>query len=150
MKITVATLALVLIGFVGMTQTAMADAIVIKDPTIKMAKKGMSTGAFMVIENKGTQSDVLLSTHSDIAKRTEIHLTTISKDGMAKMEHQKDGVMIPAGGSFVFKHGSYHIMFMGLTKDVKHHPVTFTLKFKNAGTVMVKAKVVSPTMKHSH
>ena len=134
----------------GLSQTAIAGNIVIENPTIKMAKKGMSTGAFMVIKNTGSQSDVLLSVHSDIAKRTEVHLTSI-KDGMAKMNHQKDGVMIPAGGALVLKHGSYHIMFMGLTADVKHHPVSFTLKFKNAGAVTVKAKVMSHTMqKHKH
>ena len=138
-------------ALLGVLQTAMAGNIVIKDATIKMAKKGMSTGAFMVIENTGGKADTLLSAHSDIAVRTEIHLSHMSKDGMAKMEHQKNGVVIPAGGKLILKHGSYHIMFMKLTADVKHHPVSFQLKFKNAGTVMVDAKVTSHMKKkHSH
>ena len=156
MQIKILAMTIALFSFVGMGQMAIASDVTVGDitianPTIKKANKGMSTGAFMVIENTGKQSDVLVSVHSDIAKRTEVHLTSISKDGMAKMEHQKDGVQIPAGGSLVFKHGSYHIMFMGLTGDVKHHPVPFQLVFKNAGTVTVHAKVVSPTMKkHKH
>ena len=156
MKKSIVLLGFIFTAWLGLPQTVMASDvkvgdIVIKNPTIKMAKKGMSTGAFMVIENTGNKPDTLLSTSSDIAKRTEVHLTAISKDGMAKMEHQKNGVVIPAGGSLVLKHGSYHIMFMGLTSDLKHHPVPFQLVFKNAGTVTVHAKVVSPTMrKHKH
>ena len=144
-----------MIGIISTAQVAMASDIIIENPTIRMAKKGMSTGGFMTIKNTGSQADVLLSAQSNIAKRTEVHLSSISKDGMAKMEHQKDGIKIPAGGSLVLKHGSYHIMFMKLTQNVKHHHVSFKLVFKNAGTVMIHAKVVSHTMKkhnktHTH
>ena len=143
-------LIIIFMALLGMLQTATAGNIVIKDPTIKMAKKGMSTGAFMVIENTGGKADTLLSAHSDIAVRTEVHLSSISKDGMAKMEHQKNGVVIPAGEKLILKHGSYHIMFMKLTTDVKHHSVPFKLVFKNAGSIMVQAKVISHMMKKPH
>ena len=121
--------------------------ITVSHVKIRMAKTGMGTGAFMMIKNNANTSDVLLKASTTIAKRTEVHLTSITSDGMAKMEQQKQGVTIPANGELVLKHGSYHVMLMGLQQNVKQSPVAITLTFKNAGDITVHAQPFSPHMK---
>ena len=119
------------------SSSSFAGDMIVNDAKIKMAKSGQSTGAFMVIKNETSVDDVLLSVKSDVAKRTELHLTKISSDGMAKMVHQKGGVPISKGADLVLKHGSYHVMLMGLKQDINNDKVKLILNFKNSGEVIV-------------
>jgi len=58
--------------------------------------------------------------------------------GMQKM----DRLEIPAGGSVELKPGSYHIMLIGLTRELKAgERIDITLKFEKAGDVKVTAEV---------
>jgi copper(I)-binding protein len=51
-------------------------------------------------------------------------------------------VEIPAGGTLELKPGSYHIMLIGLSKDlVVGEKIEITLKFEKAGEVKVTAEV---------
>ena len=51
-------------------------------------------------------------------------------------------VEIPAGGSLQLKPGSYHVMLIGLVKDLKAgDTIDLTLKFERAGAITVKAQV---------
>ena len=43
------------------------------------------------------------------------------------------------------KPGSYHVMMMGLKKELKEgDKISFTLKFKNAGELKIEAPVKAP------
>ena len=74
-------------------------------------------GGFMVLKNNTENPITLVDAKSDNFKQVMLH-ETINKDGMHTMEHG-ERIKIPAKGQVVFKHGSYHIMFMGLLKTFK-------------------------------
>ncbi|MEP7134636.1 MAG: copper chaperone PCu(A)C [Chloroflexota bacterium] len=101
----------------------------------------MSTAAlFMNIQNNGAAADTLLKVNSDVADMAQVHLSEMDANGVASM-HEVEGVEIPAGGSVELKSGSYHVMLMGLTRDLKAgDTVTFTLTFKNAGAITIEAQ----------
>ena len=69
---------------------------------------------------------------------------SLMTSGVSSM-HEVDGVEIPAGGTAELKSGSYHVMLMGLKRDIKPgDKVIFTLSFKNAGTMTIEAPVKTP------
>ena len=106
---------------------------------------GMVTSAvFMKLVNKGRQADRLVSAQTDVAEKVEIHETRMENEVM-KMHHLPDGLEIPARGEVVLKPGSYHVMLIGLTSDLKvgdRFPVVLT--FEKSGTMTVEAEVRQP------
>lgn len=103
--------------------------------------KAKAGAAFMVIENTGTTPDRLVSAESPAAKRVELH-THINDNGVMKMREVEAGFEIPAGGSYMLKRGSDHVMFMGLTESWAHgDSVPVTLIFEGAGEVSVEIPV---------
>ncbi len=105
---------------------------------------GSDTALFMTIQNNTDVADKLLNVKSDAAQMVQIHLSEMDANGVSSM-HAVAGVDIPAGGTAELKPGSYHIMLMGLQRDLKEgDKVTFTLTFQNAGTVVIQAPVKTP------
>lgn len=104
-----------------------------------------STAAlFMNIQNNGTAADTLLKVESDVAGMVQIHLSEVDANGVASMS-EVAGVEIPAGGMLELKTGSYHVMLMGLNRNLKEgDKVTFTLTFENAGKLIVEAQARNP------
>jgi periplasmic copper chaperone A len=123
--------------------------------------------AYLVIQNTGSAPDFLLGGSSDVAKVVEVHETVAIPDGSAApaasgmgmaspkasdggmgtggsmMGMQKmDRLEIPAGGSVELKPGSYHLMLIDLTRELKAgEKIDLTLKFEKAGDVKVTAEV---------
>lgn len=118
--------------------------------------------AYMTITNKGSAADALLGAASDVAMTVEVHETVAMEapaatDGMGGMETPAatDGVgggmvgmrpvervEIPAGGTVELKPGGYHIMLIGLKKELEvGSTIEITLTFEKAGEIMVKAEV---------
>ncbi|MBT3305320.1 MAG: copper chaperone PCu(A)C [Alphaproteobacteria bacterium] len=114
--------------------------------------KAKSSAAFMTVKNDTGQTDRLIAAKSTIAKKTEIHLTTI-ENGVMKMG-RVEGIDVPAGGMAMLKPGGHHVMFMGLKQQLKegsHFPLT--LVFANAGEVQIDVQVLKPGSKgnaHKH
>ena len=121
--------------------------------------------AYMVIENTGTAADFLVGGSSDVAKAVEVH-ETVAMESVAPMEstgmgmespmassgmgtggsvmgmQKMDRLEIPAGGSVELKPGSYHIMLIDLTRELKAgEKIDLILKFEKAGDVKVTAEV---------
>jgi copper(I)-binding protein len=83
----------------------------------------------MVLTNFTDQDVALIGASSDVASAVEVHLSSVGADGTMQMA-QQESVAIPAGAALELKSGSYHIMFIGLTKDlVMGDEVTLTLHF---------------------
>ena len=98
--------------------TAQAELPQISDARVVQPPPGANVAAaFFTISNPGTEPLFITDAQSNIAKQVEVHLSSVVDD-IAKMEKQAS-VEVPAGESLDFKHGSYHIMFMGLNKDLK-------------------------------
>ena len=101
-----------------------------------------STGAvYLVIENAGSEGDVLLGGSTAVAGTVEIH--EIGDDeGMMQMRPLADGLEIPGGETVTFEPGGYHVMLIGLTQDlVAGESFDITLTFANAGDVELQAMI---------
>ena len=127
--------------------------IQIMDSWARNSAPGAPSAGFMLVKNTSDKDDVLLGVSGDFAKKLELHLTE-DIDGILRMVHQKEGIVIPAGGEVLFKPGGYHLMFMGLAKNFEmdeKYPVTLT--FKNAGevnVVLTVKKAAMTDMRHTH
>ncbi len=98
-------------------------------------------GGFMTITNKGAQPDRLTGGAFDIAGSVEIHEMAMT-NGVMTMRALQAGLEIKPGASVELKPGSFHIMFMGLKRQLKQgETVKGTLTFEKAGTVPVEVSV---------
>lgn len=120
---TVLAVALSLSGY-AMAQTTVEDA------WARATVPGQpATGAFMTLT--ADSDSTLLSVQSPAAKDTQIHQSTMKGDVMSMLP--VDEVILPAGEPVVFDANGYHVMLMGLVKQVKEgDAVPLTLKIKNA------------------
>jgi copper(I)-binding protein len=120
--------------------------ITIMKPWARTSAPGAPSAGFMMVKNSGETDDVLLSVSGDFAKKLEVHQTK-AVDGVMKMIHQKEGVVIPAGGEVMFKPGSYHLMFMGLNKNFEEgETYTVVLTFEHAGEMTLELPVKTMQM----
>ncbi len=110
-----------------------------------MAGEGMGmagTGAvFMRLKNEGKEADRLIGGSTDVAKVVEIHETVMEGDVM-KMQMLADGLEIPAGGEVLLQPGSYHVMLIGMERDLKAGDTfTLELQFEKSGTMALEVSV---------
>lgn len=98
--------------------------------------------AYLILENKGKQSDTLLSASTPIAGHVELH-EHIHQDGLMKMQ-QIDSVEIAPGERVEFTPGGNHIMLFELKQplaDGDKYPMTLT--FQKAGDIEVEVQVTA-------
>lgn len=104
---------------------------------------GPVSAAYMTITNGGA-ADRLLKAEGDVAASIELH-TMIEENGVMQMRPVEGGIEVPANGDLVLKPGGYHIMLIGVQRDLKMgDKVSLTLQFEKAGTVKVEAQVRMP------
>jgi copper(I)-binding protein len=108
-----------------------AKDLVIRDGWIQEGPPSQKiTAAYMVIENHGDADISLESASSQIAQVIELHKMELT-DGMMKMR-RVGSIKIPAGGIVELKPGGYHLMVIGLNKELKDGDVvSITLQFNN-------------------
>jgi len=98
-------------------------------------------GGFLTIANSGTREDRLLSGTTPVAAEVQLHTMTMD-GGIMRMRQVTDGIAIPARGSVELKPGGYHVMFMGLKRQLRQgERVPVTLRFQRAGNVTVQFAV---------
>ena len=115
----------------------------VKDGWIRPAGKGMNTAFYFKAVNNSDKADTLLSVRSSVSKMVQMH-ETFNKNGMMGMRQIK-AIPIQAKSTLEFKPGGYHVMVMNLKKDLKKGSLAkFTLHFKYAGDISVKAPVKMP------
>jgi len=100
-------------------------------------------GGFLTIANSGAREDRLLSGTTPVAAEVQLHTMTMD-GGVMRMRQVTGGIAIPAKGAVELKPGGYHIMFMGLKRQLRQgERVPVTLRFQRAGNVTVQF-VVQP------
>jgi copper(I)-binding protein len=154
---------LVLVGLLAACGGPSEPSIQIEDvwsrPTMVMAESettseggmgqelmGMAgTGAvFMLIKNEGREADRVVGGQTDVAEVVEIHETVMEGDVM-KMQMLPDGLEVPAGGEVLLKPGSYHVMLIGMKRDLKlGDTFSLDLEFEKSGTITVTPQVRQP------
>jgi copper(I)-binding protein len=139
--------------------TAGTPLIVVQDPWVRavgvMAESGqgempaagmpgdaMNSAAYMLLVNKGDVTDRLLRVESDVAQAVELHESTMEGDVMRMNPVQF--VEVPAKGQAELKPGGFHVMLIGLKRDLKPgEKITLTLIFEKSGPITVDAEVRS-------
>lgn len=103
-----------------------------------------NTAAYFTIVNHSDAPLVLTSAESDVAAKVEYH-QHIKKDGGVMAMRKVDAITVPSHGSFEFKPGGHHVMFMGLNTTLKGGDiVTLTLKDQNNQTYPVSLSAKAP------
>ncbi len=131
------------VALVLSTMPAIAGDMIIMDAYMRTSGPTAKTGAaFMQIANQSASDDVLISVASDVAKKVELHTHIDAGNGVMQMRKVEDGFAVPAQGVHMLARGGDHIMFMGLTRQIKDGDmITVTLTFEKAGEMTVEIPV---------
>lgn len=110
----------------------------ISAPWARATPKGASVGGgYFKITNTGTVPDRLVGGVSDVSQRFEIHEMSMD-NGVMRMRELAKGIEIKPGETVEFKPGGYHVMLVGLNKQlIQGQRFKATLQFEKAGKVDV-------------
>ena len=105
-----------------------------------MGMGGANSAMYMTIHNHSDQPDRLIKAESDAAEVVELH-NVAEKDGVMAM-FPVEAIDVPAQGQAELKPGSFHVMLIGLTRDLNvGDTVTVTLTFEQAEPMTIAAEV---------
>jgi copper(I)-binding protein len=137
----------VLLGGCSGSAASPSPSIAITDAWARATSAASAGAAYATVTNAGTAADALVGASSPSAASVEVHETMAvgSPDaaggGMMGMQPVAR-VEIPAGGSLRLMPGSYHLMLIGLLRDLKvGDSIDLTLTFEKAGAITVTAQV---------
>lgn len=105
---------------------------------------GMPTTAngavYATIRNVGSSDDALISATSSVADNVELH--EVKNEAGVMTMRPIDKLPVPAGGAVEMKPGGYHVMLLGLKRDLNPgDSVPVTLMFHKAGPINVNAAI---------
>ena len=120
---------------------ARAGTLEVHAPMVRMVPPSQRvSAAFMVLRNHGMSERSLVAAHSDVADALELH-NHIMEDGMMKMR-RVDTITIPGHGQVALKSSGFHIMLIGLTRDLEMgEEVPIELEFADGERLAVDAVV---------
>lgn len=127
-----------------LSTASLAEMPQISDARIVQPPPGAKVAAAYFTINNPTSKDLTITGVSagDSIETAELHKSSVVDD-VARMEKQ-ESVSIPAGESLEFKHGSYHVMLMGLNTSLDAgEELTIELD-TSAGTLSVAIPVITP------
>lgn len=117
------------------------DGVEAHDYWARTGMMGGNSAAYMMLHNHGTADDAVVGVSTDIADAAELHLSMMGDDGTMKMV-QQEKLDLPADGELELKPGSYHIMLIGLKKDLNvGDEITVTLHFQNSEDITLTIPV---------
>ena len=98
----------------------------------------------MGLINSLETADRLVAVQADVANAVEIHETQMEGDVM-RMRQVEGGIELPPRTQVELKPGGYHIMLIGLTRDLAvGDKFPITLQFASGATLEVEAEVRQP------
>jgi periplasmic copper chaperone A len=135
-------LALVAVATILVACTGSASpSVSVADAWARPAASGADTAAYLTITNPGTAEDALLSVSSPDASMAGLHKTSTDASGMTGMAPVQE-IAVPAGGTVTLAPGGFHVMLMGLGRDLTAGgTLELHLVFRNAGALTVQAAV---------
>ncbi|XOT97523.1 copper chaperone PCu(A)C, partial [Alcaligenes pakistanensis] len=115
MKRTIVSSLFSLAAMLSLPTLAQAE-VTVNDPWVRATVPGQqATGAFMVLQS--TDNAQLLGASSSLSKQVEVHEMAMENDVMRMRQVEK--IELPAGKAVELKPGGYHIMMLGLDKQVE-------------------------------
>ncbi len=121
--------------------------ISVLDPWARPSIAGApNSAAYMVLANPDLAHDALIAVASDVASMVEIHEMSMTAEGVMQMRPvEGQHLHIPEAGAVQLMPGGYHIMLMGLTRElVVGETFSLTLTFENYGEMSVDVIVRDP------
>lgn len=104
-----------------------------------------ASAAYLLIHNRGTRPDRLLSASTPAAAQTSLHSTS-TRGGVARMR-AVGPIPIPAGQRVEMKPGGLHVMLIGLRAPLRAgQKLPLTLRFERAGVVRTTVSVRSSSL----
>lgn len=125
---------------------------VVMDAWVRMPAAGQTTAAaYVTFVNPGDVDVALLGVTSSTGE-AELHETVADADGVMRMQHRRDGFVVPAGGELVMAPGGIHVMLgdvdvLGLALV---DAVELTFDFGPLGPVVAAAVVRNDTVRSGH
>lgn len=135
--------------------TGTESAVVVGDPWVRAtrgAEDTSMTGAFMTLDNPGTEPVALVAASSSVAARTELHEMAMV-DGEMLMRAVEDGIVLEPGRGKVLEPGGFHVMLMGLhDRLAPGDEVDLSLSFSDGSTqdLVVPVKAFTEEEGHYH
>jgi len=133
-----------------LANSAIADmAPHIMDPFVTATPPGAKVAAgYLKVMNMSDEPLEITGAQSTTIDRVEIHLSSIVDD-VATMK-KVDSILVPAGETLELKHGSYHIMLMELTSQLKPgDSIDLTLN-TSSGDIELQIPVIKHGMGAGH
>jgi periplasmic copper chaperone A len=136
--------ALCLLALPAQAADVMVGHLKISVPWARATPKGAGVGGgYMTITNMGSEPDRLIGGSTAISSRFEVHEMKMD-NGVMKMRPIAGGLEIKPGQTVTLKPGGYHVMFVGMTRQLKKgQHFKATLQFAKAGKVDVDFTVES-------
>lgn len=122
----------------------------VEQPWARATPAGAMTGAvYMTLANKADTADRLTAASSNVAGKVQIHEMAVV-NGIMKMRQLVNGLAIPGNGSVTLKPGSYHVMLIGLKKQlIAGQTLPLTLTFAKAGNISITVPIQAIGATHS-
>lgn len=141
MKRTIASSLFSLAALLSLPTLAQAE-VTVTDPWVRATVPGQqATGAFMVLQS--TDNAQLLGASSSLSKQVEVHEMAMENEVMRMRQVEK--IDLPAGKAVELKPGGYHIMLLGLDKQVEAgSSVDITLEIQNTAGQKEELKISAP------
>ena len=111
-------------------------------PWVALAPPGAhATAAFMELNNPGEQAVDVVAAMAEGFRAVELHLS-INENGMHRMI-QQERITVPAGGAVALAPGGYHVMLMGIERELAEgDTVTLDLTLGDGSRLSVDAPVM--------
>lgn len=114
---------------------------------VRIALQGENTALYLILHNHTDMDVRLIGISTDVANVVELHSTEVAND---MMQMRQVGVVeIAADSEVEFKSGGFHIMLIGLKKDLKvGDEITISFDFENYQDVSIKVPVKESAEEH--
>jgi hypothetical protein len=124
-----------------------ADKIAVTDPYVRLVPPGQKqTGAYLLLRNADSAGHALVKADSPAADTVELH-TVVWENGVNRMRPVPK-MDVAASGETQLKPGAFHIMLIGLKRELKEGDmVSLTLGFEDGSSKTVNAPVRPVVMK---
>jgi periplasmic copper chaperone A len=124
----------------AMDEDAGADAMAGMNHDAMNHGEGATSAVYMTLVNPTGQADALIGAATDAAEIVELHLSSMD-NGIMRMR-PVERIDVPANGQAELMPGGYHVMLIGLTRDLDAgDTIDLTLNFEQAGALELSVPV---------